>query len=80
MLGMLPTLTRSRADVLGYAATLAVDDALQAAVLLPELKALPYLISSAFDEVFAVRIVDGVIAPYAAPVPLYGTQNRRFDL
>jgi hypothetical protein len=49
MLGMLPTLTRSRADVLGYAATLAVDDALQAAVLLPELMCLESVALRVFD-------------------------------
>jgi hypothetical protein len=47
----------SRANVLRGAATLAKDESLSAAMLVPESEALPDLRATPFDEVFAVRVV-----------------------
>jgi hypothetical protein len=46
----------SASDILRSAATLAVNDALQAAMFLPEPKELPDLRTTALDEILAVGI------------------------
>ena len=52
-----PAFPCSQTDVLCHAATLSADEALQAAMLLPESEALPNLGATTFDEVLAVRVV-----------------------
>lgn len=65
----------SRANVLRGAATLADDEALQAAMLFPETEALPDFRTASLDEILAVRIVvdhelNGSLVCDIATVPL----------
>jgi hypothetical protein len=46
----------SSSNVLSCAASLAMNDALQAAMLSPEMEFFPDLWAAAFDEIFAIRI------------------------
>jgi hypothetical protein len=50
-------LARSRANVLRHTATLAVNEAFQAAMLFAKAERLPDFRTTALDEVFAIRIL-----------------------
>jgi len=53
---LLPPLLRRRANVLGNAATLAVNEALQAAMFLAKAEFLPDVRTAALDEILAIGI------------------------
>src|SRR5262245_37272295 len=72
-------------NVLGYTAALAVNDALQSAMLFAKPESLPNFRSAALDEVFAIRIrpylqIDGSLICEIATVQLHEAQDRISDL
>ena len=79
-----PTNTLSESNVFRRATPLAVNDALQAAMLLPKSALLPDLRPTALDEILAVRVlvnpqVDDLFGPVPSTVPLNEAINRRLD-
>ena len=75
----------SWSDVLRDAAPLAVNDALQAAMLFPESEKFPDLGATTLDEILAVGVrpngeLDDLVGPIAATVPLNEAKDRRLDL
>jgi hypothetical protein len=78
-------LARSRADVLRHAATLAKDEALQAAMLFANAKFFPNRQPTTFDEVFAIRVLmdhelDDSLMKDSSTMPLDETRDCRLDL